>query len=248
MFVSSPMPAVVRGIQVYDAGRPAGYSTPVPARLVLERRGARLGRGELTLAREIHISRPSRRFAEIKDFSREAHISALKARQKAPPRVPFAFRNGQWPQGAGQSARPWPQAPVRLVPFFKLTLETSAPFAVKMSRLEKRADFLRLAKGQRCSTDGLVLQMQPRPDQGQGLRVGFTATKKLGNAVMRNRTKRRLREVARLVLPIFAKPGFDYVLIGREATASRPFALLIDDLKRALVRVHSGRPRKAETP
>jgi ribonuclease P protein component len=116
-----------------------------------------------------------------------------------------------------------------------------------MSRLEKRADFLRLAKGQRCSTEGLVLQMQPHPDGGAGLRAGFTATKKLGNAVVRNRTKRRLREVARLVLPLFAKPGCDYVLIGREATASRPFASLIEDLKRALARVHAARHRKAET-
>lgn len=88
--------------------------------------------------------------------------------------------------------------------------------------------------------------MQPCPEDGQGVRAGFTATKKLGNAVVRNRVKRRLREVVRLVFPLFAKPGFDYVVIGREATASRPFALLVDDLKRALVRVHAARPRKAD--
>lgn len=123
----------------------------------------------------------------------------------------------------------------------------AAQGVVKVSRLVKRADFLRLAKGQRYVTDGLVLQMQPNPEGIPGLRAGFTATKKLGNAVVRNRTKRRLREAARLVFPLFAKPGFDYVLIGREATVSRPFALLIDDLKRALVRVHAGRPRKADT-
>lgn len=118
---------------------------------------------------------------------------------------------------------------------------------VKVSRLEKRADFLRLAKGRKCVTEGLVLQMQAAPDGGQGLRAGFTATKKLGSAVVRNRTKRRLREVARQILPLLAKPGFDYVLIGREATATRPFASLIEDLKRALVRVHAARSRKAET-
>lgn len=202
--------------------------------------------GELTLVPGIHISRPSRRFAEIKDFSREAHISALEACQKAPPRVPFTFGNGKWPQSAGQSPRPRPQAPVGLVPLSKLAPDNPASSAVKMSRLQKRADFLRLARGQRHSTEGLVLQMQPNPDDGERLRAGFTATKKLGNAVVRNRTKRRLREVARLVLPLFAKPGFDYVLIGREATASRPFTLLVEDLKRALARVHAARPRKAD--
>jgi len=114
-----------------------------------------------------------------------------------------------------------------------------------------RADFLRLAKGRRYSTPGLVLQMQPAPDAPDGLRVGFTATKKLGNAVVRNRVKRRLREVARLVLPLFAQAGCDYVLIGREATASRQFPELIEDLKLALSKVHSaraqsGRPKKAD--
>jgi ribonuclease P protein component len=117
---------------------------------------------------------------------------------------------------------------------------------VKVSRLEKRADFLRLAKGRKCVTEGLVLQMQAAPDGGQGLRAGFTATKKLGSAVVRNRTKRRLREVARQILPLLAKPGFDYVLIGREATAARPFAHLVEDLKLALSRVHASRPKKAE--
>ena len=130
---------------------------------------------------------------------------------------------------------------------FPLSSESPTPRVVKMSRLAKRADFLRLARGQRFTTEGLVLQMQPNPAGGEGLRAGFTATKKLGNAVVRNRTKRRLREVARLVLPLFANPGCDYVLIGREATATRPFASLIEDLKRALVRVHAARSRKAET-
>jgi len=70
--------------------------------------------GELTSGAKIRICRPSRRTADIKDFSREAHISALQACQEAPPRVPFAFGNSQWPQGPGQSPRPRPQAPVGL--------------------------------------------------------------------------------------------------------------------------------------
>lgn len=122
---------------------------------------------------------------------------------------------------------------------------------VKVSRLVKRADFLRLAKGRRYSTTGLVLQMQPAPVETGGLRIGFTATKKLGNAVVRNRVKRRLREVARLVMPLFAQTGCDYVLIGREATASRVFLALTEDLKLALSKVHTvkapaGRSNKAD--
>lgn len=117
---------------------------------------------------------------------------------------------------------------------------------VKVSRLLKRADFVRLAKGRRWSAPGLVLQMAPMPEAADGVRAGFTATKKLGGAVVRNRVKRRLREVARAVLPLYAKPGCDYVLIGREATVTRPFPSLIDDLKQALRKVHGGRSPKAE--
>ena len=115
-----------------------------------------------------------------------------------------------------------------------------------MSRLIKRADFLRLNRGRRWAAPGLVLQMAPIPDQSDAVRVGFTATKKLGGAVVRNRVKRRLREAARAVLPLSAQRGHDYVLIGREATAERPFAQLIEDLKQALRKVHGGRPPKAE--
>lgn len=117
---------------------------------------------------------------------------------------------------------------------------------VKVSRLVKRADFLRLARGRKWAAPGLVLQSAPAPEPASAVRVGFTATKKLGNAVVRNRVKRRLREAARLVLPLSAAPGHDYVLIGREATAERPFDALLDDLKQALRKVHGGRSPKAE--
>lgn len=120
------------------------------------------------------------------------------------------------------------------------------PDKVKVSRLLKRADFLRLARGRKWAAPGLVLQMARTDDDESAVRAGFTVTKKVGNAVVRNRAKRRLREAARAVLPLYATPGSDYVLIGREATLTRPFAALLEDLKQALRKVHGGRPPKAE--
>ncbi len=101
-------------------------------------------------------------------------------------------------------------------------------------RLKRRAEFLRVAsKGRKAAVHGLVLQALPRGDDAPA-RVGFTVTKKVGNAVIRNRTKRRLREAARLLLREEPVGGADLVLIGRDTTRGRPFPLLMDDLRRAL--------------
>lgn len=101
-------------------------------------------------------------------------------------------------------------------------------------RLRRRADFLRVsAKGRRVAVHGLVLQALSRGDDCAA-RVGFTVTKKVGNAVTRNRIRRRLKEVTRLVLQQRPVVGVDLVLIGREATTGRPFAELMGDLGRAL--------------
>ena len=87
----------------------------------------------------------------------------------------------------------------------------------------------------------MMVQARPRNDETAAIRVGFTCSKKVGNAVTRNHAKRRLREAARLVLPDHGKPGWDYVLIGRHtSTAERPFDLLQSDLIHALQRVHQG--------
>jgi ribonuclease P protein component len=101
-------------------------------------------------------------------------------------------------------------------------------------RLKRRAEFLRLAaKGRKVPVHGLVLQALVRADAGPA-RLGFTVTKKIGNAVARNRARRRLKEAARLVLQGQELAGVDLVLIGRDATGQRPFADLMTDLRRAL--------------
>lgn len=92
----------------------------------------------------------------------------------------------------------------------------------------------------RQGTTGFHLQANPRGDDAGPTRVGFTCSKKVGNAVARNRAKRRLREVARRVLPEKGRPGWDYVLIGRaEVTASHDFEQMCRDLEWALGRVHA---------
>ncbi|PRX33837.1 ribonuclease P protein component [Meinhardsimonia xiamenensis] len=114
--------------------------------------------------------------------------------------------------------------------------------SIRVERLKRRADFLRAARAQRRATPGFILQARRRgenePDEGR-IRVGFTASKKVGGAVQRNRAKRRLREIARLELPAHGRPGWDYVLVGRrEVTASRDFATMREELRRALEALH----------
>jgi ribonuclease P protein component len=108
--------------------------------------------------------------------------------------------------------------------------------APAFGRLKRRPEFLRVAAGgRRAAMPGLVLQALARGD-GAPARFGLTVTKKVGNAVERNRTRRRLRAAARLVLAERPVAGADLVLIGRAATRGRRFALLLEDLRRALDR------------
>ncbi|MEE4349382.1 MAG: ribonuclease P protein component [Pacificimonas sp.] len=102
--------------------------------------------------------------------------------------------------------------------------------------MRKRRDFLAANRGARAATDGFVLLLHPRRDDDPAVRVGYTVTKKIGNAVIRNRLKRRLRAVARAVLPTAAPEGTDLVLIGRSGGLTRDFASLQRDLEKAISR------------
>lgn len=111
----------------------------------------------------------------------------------------------------------------------------------KIVKLSKRSDFVRASKSFRQGTTGFVLQARRRGnDEPPGIRVGFTCSKKVGNAVARNRAKRRLREIARLVLAEVGSADWDYVLIGRAGiTASLSFTTMQDDLRSAIASVHT---------
>ena len=115
-----------------------------------------------------------------------------------------------------------------------------------MERLKQRADFLAAAAGIKAPGAALVLQARARGDAAPP-RFGFTVSKKVGNAVERNRVRRRLREVVRLSAALPGEAGHDYVLIGRRAALGTPFDRLIAEFAGALKRVH-GRPARASSP
>ena len=113
----------------------------------------------------------------------------------------------------------------------------SQPLTVQ--RLKIRADFLRAAKGLRRVEGAITLEtcLTPEPLPGT-VRVGFTASKKIGNAVIRNRAKRRLRAAASQLLPLLGRDGHDYVLVARGTTVARPFPALLSDITTALKAAH----------
>ena len=113
----------------------------------------------------------------------------------------------------------------------------SQPLIVE--RLKIRADFLRAAKGIRRVEGAITLETCPTPEPlPRTVRVGFTASKKVGNAVIRNRAKRRLRAAASQLLPLLGRDGHDYVLVARGTTVARPFPALLSDITTALKAAH----------
>jgi ribonuclease P protein component len=149
-------------------------------------------------------------------MSDEAHLPAEQSRPQAPARVPQPHGNAGRPQGAECAPRPRPQE------------------AQRLTTIKKRADFIAANGGRRASTPGFILLVRDRKDQDPAMRVGFTVTKKIGGAVVRNRMKRRFRELAREVVPLKGVAGSDHVMIGRARGVERDFGLLRSELINAL--------------
>jgi ribonuclease P protein component len=152
-------------------------------------------------------------------MSDEAHLPAEQSRPQAASRVPQPHGDRGRTQGAERPPRARPQE------------------AQRLGTIKKRADFLAANGGLRAATPGFVLLVRDRKDDDPRMRVGFTVTKKIGGAVVRNRMKRRFRALAREVVAANGFPGADHVMIGRGNGIERDFGLLRTDLAVALDRL-----------
>ena len=124
-------------------------------------------------------------------------------------------------------------------------LDPKTALAAPLEKLRARSDYIAAAKAKHVSTTGFVLQARKRVETSAPQpRYGITCSKKVGNAVARNRAKRRLRALANSVLPLLGRDGWDYVLIGRaQATVNQPFDMLLENLRFALKKLHQGETR-----
>jgi ribonuclease P protein component len=168
-------------------------------------------------------------------MSDEAHLPAEQSRAQAPARLPPSDGDRRRPQGHCRAPQPRPQETVGVIKADSsivladngtIQADAGSPTG-KIDKLRRRAEFLAANGALRAPTPGFVLLVRP----------GLTVSKKVGNAVVRNRMKRRFRELARSVLPEAGIAGADHVLIGRAGGVERPFPELVVDLKRALAKV-----------
>jgi ribonuclease P protein component len=152
-------------------------------------------------------------------MSDEAHLPAEQSRPQAPARLPRAHGDARRTQGAERAPGTRPQETQRVA---------------NLAVLKRRADFLAANGGRRAATPGFILLVRHRQDGDPTKRIGFTVTRKIGKAVVRNRMKRRFRALAREIIPLSGHEGSDHVMIGRSGGIERDFSALRQDLTRAL--------------
>lgn len=157
--------------------------------------------------------------SETQELRNEADLSAVESGARPPPRLPHALCDSGRPERAARPPRSRPQE------------------AVGVNIIRKRRDFLAANRGKRAPMPGFVLLVRDRADGDPAMRVGFTVTKKIGNAVVRNRMKRRLRALSRELLPASGVRGADHILIGREGGIERDYGELRAELTKALAKV-----------
>jgi ribonuclease P protein component len=154
-------------------------------------------------------------------MSDEAHLSAQQSGPQPAARLPGSHGDAGRPEDPERPPRARPQE------------------AQRLTTLKKRADFLAANAGRRAATPGFVLLVRDRRDDNPQKRVGFTVTRKIGSAVVRNRMKRRFRALARELIAQKGVAGADHVMIGRAGGVERDFDLLRKELGRALDKVRS---------
>jgi ribonuclease P protein component len=158
-------------------------------------------------------------FKTFEDMSDEAHFSAEQSSTRPASRL-------SRPDGNCGRTGSDPRSPV-----------TRPQETVSLTKISARKDFLAANSAKRAANGGFVLLVRDRADTDATMRLGITVTKKIGNAVVRNRMKRRFRALAREILPKLGVSGADHVMIGRASGIQRDFALLRKDLAKALEKV-----------
>jgi ribonuclease P protein component len=179
----------------------------------------------------------------------QADFPAQQPEAQAAPRVPFAHGDQERPKGAATPPGQGPQETQRLNAVSSRVSGRASdhnPSPIAVERLRVRREFLFVADGTSERKKTLVVQARRRPQPRLAAGAGFTATKKVGGSVIRNRARRRLREAMRTVLPITGLAGVDYVFIARQDTPDCPWPRLLDDMETALLSLR--RRIVAETP
>ncbi len=163
----------------------------------------------------------------------EADLPAEQSCAQAPTRLPRTHGHHGRAQGADAPSGQGQEAPVGV----------NRP---NIEGLRKRAQFLFVRAGARAARPHVVVEARRRAPDG-AIGVGFTASRKVGGAVIRNRARRRLREAARQLLPVHGVAGVDYVMVARANTAQAPWGALLDDVQNALIRLAAdlSRPEQA---